>query len=225
MKPTFRAVLVLIALGAGALSSRAQITFTLTTTADATGGGYNAGQTYQFTYTLAPTWSNNGASSYTATTNNWTEDNPANDQLFTSVSGSGLGGTFARPSAPYSYIANSSTGNLQLYASADGAAVTGLTTLSGTPLRGVGAQVDTAISFATPGSYTDPATSFASVLGTYAATGSILLNTGTVGYDFTISGLTIASPIPEPSTYAALLGMAALAWGIRRRHLAARSRQ
>jgi hypothetical protein len=227
MKSTLHAALALFALLAGALSARAQINFTITATADPTGtgptGGYTEGQTYQFTYTLTSSFGNNGSSSFSGTSNNWTEEGQADGQLFTAVSGA-LGGTFTQPLDPYSYVASNSGGNLQLLAGSDNPRATGLTTLSGTPLNSVSAYIDTAISFSTPGSYTNPATSLASVLGTYPASGSVSLFPAdfSAAYGFTITGLSITA-IPEPSTYAALLGVGSLGWGVWRRRRAAAS--
>jgi hypothetical protein len=215
-------------------TAHAQVTISVTGTADATGLGYTLGQTYTFTYTIAPSVTSNGFSFSNATNTLWYDYNLSHDPLFTSVTAPGLAGTFTRPPGttdPHSFIQirhPSGVDTLEVSASSQSGDI-GLT-VSGFAVQYAYFYLTNAgTAFAYPGTYTDPATFFQSYTGTYNTTAGathyldIYAPTGSPTHAyFTISSLTIAA-VPEPSTYAAFAGAAALGLAFLRRRLLARS--
>lgn len=224
----------------------AQITFTITATADADGEGYTSGQPYTFIFTLgnftnlSESWSNE---SYTSYHEEYTDD----DQLWASVGGSGLGGSFVRPTGasddPWSFLQTLSpayteienNNGIALHAGTDrnGTLTVGLTTLSDTSLYAITAfLVDDALP-TWPMNQGDPTTItpynyFSAYVGnTYFTSGNdenahvglyyVENLNGAPDFTFTITSLTIGSAVPEPSTYAALFGVAALGVAVWRR--------
>ena len=92
-------------------------TVTITGTADSSQYGYTAGNTYSFNFVLNNAFVNNiesYANGQWANTS-WWMDRPASNEppttniepLFTSISGSGLSGTFTRSAAPFSMVTSS----------------------------------------------------------------------------------------------------------------------
>lgn len=215
--------LSLVIAGALVSSVSAQVVFTLRTTANATFNttteGYTSGATYTFSFTTGadyPTLSTLSTSTFSAGNNNYWFDTTSSDSaLFVSAGGTGLSGTFARPSGtdPQSYLYQGTTYDLLM--GTDANASMGLTTLLGTGLKNVfwaGGTV-TALSPAAAfsGSYVDPVDYFNARAGVYTATGEIRL-TGTGNTQiasFAVNQLTIAA-VPEPGTYAALAGLVGL---------------
>ena len=227
--------LAVVLLAGSALVAPAQVTFNVTATADSTGFGYTAGQTVHFIFqTTTANISGNAGSGFNASQNYWVEDFTSSVQLFTSVSGTGLAGTFTRPTAssgdPFSVVAAYPPGysQLTLLASAEtGGSSIGLTA-GGYAVTSLRADLlDWGQTFTMPGVYTPLATYFASYAGTHA------LNPG--GYveffaagspvDFTPTSITI-SAVPESSTYALVFGVIGLAAAqcLRRRPRAAQGR-
>lgn len=238
MKSIIRTVGAVALLGLAHLAS-AQTTFTLTTNALSTTDGYITGNSYTFVFTLGSGSSFSGA--YTTDRTSFQDESTADNQLWSSVGGTGLLGTYARAVGnlydPFNIAGaelppNNANQSLYLVAGTD-AIVTptiGVTALSGTALSWIEVNiVDTVLpSWTMAPSGTAPSTFFASYAGTYtgftpdddyvalysAADGQRLLY-------FEVTSLAI-SAVPEPSTYAALVGLAALgfvAW--RRRQLVA----
>jgi len=222
----FHSFLALMALSTGALCARAQITFTTTGTAVGTAGGYTNGQTYTFVYTTG-SFANNASSSFNSSVDNWYEDTTGDDQLFTTLTGSGLLGIFTRPvttfSDPFSQLfVSASNPLLKLQAAADSSNI-GLTTLNATPIKLAAVNVTGGVSFFNAGGYDQPASYFSAsnnYLGSFpSATGLIYLQgAGFATIEtFSITSLTI-SAIPEPATSAVMLGFGALAlvaWRLR----------
>lgn len=140
------------------------------------------------------------------------------------MQGSGVAGSFSRPTAgeeaPYSIIQGGTTGWLDIFVGSNQGNI-GLTTLSGSILRAVSSSLNVVgASFLAPVGYINPADYFEDYIGSYAASGSVSLDddNGSAFFQFTsVSISTSASAIPEPSTYAALLGFGAMGVVIWRR--------
>jgi len=212
-----RFVAGLLLLLAAPASLSAQVVFTVTATANATALGYTASQSVAFTFVLhdfSPAVPAGGPGS---TYYLWMDDFLTDPELWTSVSGTGLGGTWSRPNAsntaPFSKILASSPNALQLYASHEGG-VTGLT-VNGVALQSVDMNA-TYTGLAYPAfngsSLPDPTAFFSTLPGTYLAAST---STARIYDDlnnsvtFTITGLTI-SAIPEPSICAFTAALGAL---------------
>lgn len=227
---SFLALLLLIS----ALPAPARITFTITATADHTPGNaaqsYLAGHTYTFVYALTQVYPQNH-NYFPGGNNDWFEkDITAEVPLFTAVGGTGLRGAFVDPAgpagSPFSFVRAYNGNFLGLYAGADAGDI-GLTTLGGTTLTHVIASANVAgLNFAMASHYTNPADYFAGYVGDYQAWGgSVGLYGGAFdGATFQVTGVSISnvSAIPEPSTYAVLLGLGALGlvvWRRQRRKL------
>lgn len=235
MKNLLRSCLApLLALLAAALPAPAQITFTVTATAennlDTAAQGYVVGQAYTFVYTLTADYPLNH-NYFPGQNNGWFEQDITNEPaLFTGVGGTGVGGTYIDPIAtegsPFSFVRAYNGNLLQLYAGADAGNIA-LTTPAGTTLTHVIASMNLeGINFAAPANYINPADYFAGYLGEYHAWGGTvgLYGGGFDGATFQVTGVTIsngvsnsATAIPEPSTYAALLGLGALGFAAWRR--------
>jgi len=219
----------MLVLLASALTTHAQITFTVTATADNIPGNaaqdYIAGQAYTFVYTLTPEYPQNH-NYFPGQNYAWFEkDVTTETPLFTAVGGTGMGGHYTDPIAtggsPFSFATTSNSNFIELYAGADHGNI-GLTTLAGTPLSDAIACMNLGdINFATPGAYTNPANYFSAYLGNYHAWGGTVgLYRGTfVGATFQVTNVSISNQtaIPEPSTSAALLGLGVLGWALSRR--------
>ncbi len=207
-----------------AVSAAAQVTFTITATAlSNTDELYTIGGTYTFVFTTGSSFTQSDSFDQT-----WSEEFTTNNQLFQTVSGSALGGTFVRPVTslhdPFSYInVNPDFDSIRLTAAADDSR-TGLTSLNGTQLiRVSGDIVPSSVDF---GNFLAGTTSlftyFASYQGTYALTEDsffeLISTNGETMASFTGTSVTISvAAIPEPSSYAALAGVAALGLVIVRR--------
>lgn len=237
MKPILR-LLGFLTLFSLAQVASAQITFTFTATADADGRGYTKDQPYTFTFTLG-TFTNLSDSFSRSSFTQYREETTNYDQLWASVGGSGLGGSFVRPTGdsqdPYSLLQAIAPGNnnaIRLIASTEGYATktVGLTALSGNSLSGISAYLEDAALPAWPMGQGEPTPTtpydYFSVYAGNTYTGFTsgsedkIWLVGAAPYfsiSFTITSLTIGSAVPEPSTYAALFGVAALGVAVWRR--------
>jgi hypothetical protein len=214
---TLLAGLFLAVLGAEA---RAQVVFSVSGTANATGSGFTAGQAVTFNFTLTgASLAGNVANSFNAgVSNQWWEDITSDTQMFTSVSGTGLSGTFMRATAtsgdPFSYI--QTLPNQLTFTDGAESAITNSIGLvaGGTPVNYILAgNLDWGVTFSTPGTYGSPSAFFTALSGTHALNSGgyadIQLTNGTV-INFTMTSLTITS-VPEPSVMALLiLGLPAI---------------
>jgi len=203
------------------ISSAVVLNFTFNGTANDAHNGYTIGQAVSFTFTLksfglaTPVGFSQSGEGYL-----WQESDLSTDpELFESVSGTGLSGTWTRPAttnlSPFSLIIASRTGLLAFYAGTYTREDTGLTAngqdligLSFTAnFTGLGALFDPIT-----GTLPDPTDYFgANLIGTYAVASQnqATLETSVMPTNFTLTSLTI-SPVPEPSSFAAIAGAMAL---------------
>jgi len=237
MKSIFRTLGVIGLLGL-ALNASAQTVFTITAQANSTTNNYTSGSSYTFVFTLGSGSTFSGA--YTSTRTSFQDESTADNQLWSSVGGTGLSGTYARavgdPNDPFNIAAaelppNYNNQALYLVAGTEQNVTQsiGVTTLSGTNIYYVEVTADDSVlpSWTMAASGTSPTSYFAGYAGTYTGfTGSddtvkIRDTSNNLVVSFDITSVAI-SAVPEPSTYAALLGLAALGFvGWRRRKSAA----
>lgn len=237
LRPTVFTAALLLAL-VGTPLVRAQVIISVTATANSTSQGYIATNPYTFIFTTGATFANNPNSFFGATDQEYREDSiSTDDQLWSSISGTGLGGSYVRPAGhpddPSSTLRAAIAGPnyfIQLHAIAEGFVTQhiGKTTLSGSAINGIYAVADvgTLPPFAFPETHVNPNTYFAPYYGTYAGFGTsepsnadvvtIEFNNHVSFLTFSITSITI-SAIPEAATYAALLGASALGLVIVRR--------
>lgn len=206
----------------------------MTATANSTGYGYAAGQSYHFIFTLAPSVGINAETNYGLGAYTWGEENTGEDAIWASVSGSGVTGTYARPTSSFNdpYSGLSAHGNfLELFAAADASNVDLKTPDGTTLLRSIDAT-DLSLNLGGPNFplpvqpnpvYVDPNYYFPAYTGSYnmeTQSGHNELDVRDVTFatlmSFTTTNLTI-SAVPEPATYAVLLGVASLVLVARRR--------
>jgi len=222
---TNRPTLILASFLAFACSARAQVVFTMTGTANQTKFGYTTNQSYTFVFTTGVSFVT-GTSLFTTSYNRWYEERTSDSQLWSSITGTGVTGDFVRPVAqstdPYSFLRTTDSGasdQLDLRVDAEGTADVniGLRGPDNTTALGYVAAQLYPTNFAFPGTESQPTSYFSSYLGTYSlSSGSITVGRSADQYDvasFTPTSVTIAA-VPEPSTHAALAGLAALAGAI-----------
>lgn len=237
MKSIIRTLGVIALLGLGH-SASAQTVFTVSATASATTNNYNSGSSYTFVFTLGSGSTFGGAR--TSDRTSFQDETTADNQLWTSVGGTGLLGTYVRavgaPGDPFNIAEvglNPTFTDRGLYLVAGSDQFPnpsiGVTTLSGTGISYFTVSVDdTALpSWTMAPSGTAPSTYFAGYAGTYTGFSGgtdlvkIYNTAGAEVVSFNVTSVTI-SAVPEPSTYAAMLGLAALGFvGWRRRKLSA----
>lgn len=224
----------LVALLVTALTARAQITFTVTATADNTASNvaqqYVPGQAYTFVYGLTAAYPQN-ANYFPGGNTDWFEKYITTEaQLFTDVRGSGVAATYIDPietgGSPFSFVRTPPGNFLSLFAGAEAGDI-GLTTLAGTTLTHVIASMNlNGPNFTAPANYTNPADYFTAYVGDYPAWGGTvgLYGGGFDGATFQVTNVSIsnASAIPEPSTYGALAGLGALGLAVWRRRKSGR---
>lgn len=220
----------LLALGAllagGATVARGQVVFTFTTTANAGAAtyGYGVGNVYTFIFsanTAEPELSTFGNSQ-----NKWLEETLENPQLVTSIGGTGLLGSYVRPTgiddAPYSNVTDSPSNLLGLLVRNDAGGILGIQTLNGTDIGVIQPNATVAgVTFDFPNTTTF-LSYWENYVGTYpSSSGTLTLSNagGSPLASFSITQVSIAAApepttIPEPAAMAVILGGVALLGGL-----------
>jgi hypothetical protein len=216
------------------LSSSAQVIFTLTATANDNNLGYVMGNTYTFVLTTGSSFGNTASSTFNSTRNFWSEEVNTDDQLWSSIGGTGLSASYIRPSedsgATSSSLKIDSPRSFLLGAGSNAfLGEIGVKAPNGSTLGGIEFTItsDTG-TFDFSSAYTQPNTYFGGVNGTYtpvtAGWGRVYLPNVVSGSqaEFTFTSLTISggAAVPEPAAYAALAGLAALGLALVRRRAA-----
>lgn len=237
----------LLSLGvlAAALVAQGQVVFTINATPTSNALGYVTTQSYNFSFTLNTAadagFGPRNPGSATANSNyTWRQEWNDDAEVWTSVAGDGLAGTWVEPSAgvnpnqsadPFSeLIASTSSPALKLFGGADVSNV-GLTA-AGSPVKWIWFSANyTGLTFTNiTSTLTDPNSYFADFTGDYAASSTTTGWIHASGGDafFTINSLSVTasvSAIPEPSTYAAWAGLGALGFAAWRRRTAGGTKQ
>jgi hypothetical protein len=207
-------------IAAPVVASADVLNFTVNGTATQATNGYTVAQAVSFTFTLK---SFGVVTPFGRARENidylWREETLADPELFASVSGTGLSGTWKRPDsdddAPSSLLQVFTYGELNISAGREGRSDTGLMVNGSDFSRlyftatfiGLGDEFDTIT-----GTLPDPTAYFGSnLIGTYLLDQQFVayLSTAAASTNFTITSLTI-SAVPEPSSYAAMAGAAGL---------------
>lgn len=233
----------LLAFAAGfAGLAHAQVTFNFRGTPTASGNGYEAGQTYTLMITLDPDVEA-GTGSFSQWAMNLAADLPGRDTpLFTKIGGTMVTGSYTLPlSTDSTYSYDSGTNGISIVAFSPGTSLLWIQAL-GRPgsLRTADGAIDidlTEMYLRMPFvfAYTrpmeqGPSDYFSAYEGSYQIDPDSYfalrnITEGTLYQEFTISTLVITnatSAVPEPSTYALIIGASAMAWaGLRRRLQAA----
>lgn len=218
-----RSFFAVAAFAATAACTHAAITVTFTGTFNGpldSDYGYVVGEDYTFSYTLHPDWST-GAQHAGTSNHIWWEYSSEHDPLFSAVSGSGVSGIYTGNYASIEVNENSSQ-TIFGAGDMDSMQSIGLVAPDGTSgISWIQAYVISGISHAVTGESMDFNDYFASFSGDYAVEGSIELSMvvdgfGGMGPSFNLTNVNI-SAVPEPSTYAAILGAGALGLMVWRR--------
>lgn len=227
MKSLVTKAALLLSLALTPLAALGQIVCTVSGTVDATGNGFTEGQAVTFSFTLAQTASNTGSNSEvigSISAYRWADEVTADPTLWADVTGSPFSGSYARPVAleeSPSMEIRATTSLFIILASApepDYAYTESMgLTFGGNNVNYINvASRFTGLSFDFSSATLPDATAyFSSYLGTYAYMegtdqGSAFYYDGSsADIFFTPTSLTI-SAVPEPSTYAIILGALAL---------------
>lgn len=223
----------LIAFAVGFVSvGFSQVIFTVNATAIFSGLGYDSGQAYNFVFTTTGnSLSGNSGNLFTSTDTLWMEDFTSESQLYSGISGSGVTGTYVSPSSS----AGAPTNAVGIYK--DGPITRFYILVNDeNSTKNIGSQTPSSVNiqkilfdvatlgpaFSYPGTYTDLTTYMTTYVGFYNSPGSTTGGSGVtdtfdVFQQFSVNSITIASAIPEPATYAAILGVVGLGVVIWRR--------
>jgi len=217
MKKIFSLLLCLVAFDGLARAQALQ--FTIDATATDNVFGYVAGNSYQFTVKLAPSYSATQPSDYMEGLPAWNRNYGSDEPIFSTLNGFDITGV-----RQWLYLRGDI---VQITIPGDGAFV-GLTSPSGMQMS----YLNTAFNFVTAGAtptYADPATALAPFTGSFAISGGglnyvqLLDMQGNETHAFTVTNVTLASSVPEPATYAAMSGLAILGFVVYRRRRALRA--
>lgn len=225
-------------LAGGATVTRGQVVFTFTTTANAGAAtyGYTVGDVYTFIFSAST--GEPDLSTFGNSQNKWLEETLGNPQLVTSIGGTGLIGSYVRPTgiddAPYSNVTDSPANLLGVLVRNDAGGILGIQTLNGTDVGVIQPNATvTGATFAFPNTTTF-LSYWENYVGTYpSSTGTLTLSNagGSPLATFSITQVAIAAApepaVPEPAATAVVLGALALASGImlRRRNAAPKAAQ
>lgn len=228
------AILAVAALAATAVCSHAQ-NVTFTGTASSTGHGYVSGETYTVSFVISEEWESGDFNNGVATAYQWKKSSPEHDSLFSAIGGSGVSGAYLDDAALIQVNSPSGTGMTIFQAGGEmmfDLSPIGLLTPGGDSIVALHTYVTSGISHTLTGAPTDlnDYFAFSGLNGDYAVNGSLtiyiedLMGPGmpaSVNLDLTNANF---SAIPEPSTYAAILGVGALGLGFWRRRKAQKDR-
>lgn len=220
-------LLLLALILGGTVTLPAQIVFTIHATANSTALGYTAGQPLTFNVTLnaAP------IASQAAQPGNyvsWGEELVSQTQIFTNVAGTGVSGSWVRPTAvdgsPWSAIQVNSSGGLYIGVGSDFGS-NGITVGGSTPTFWFYAVYPTLpVGFLSAQNLVTEANAvFAGLVGTYTSSSTVFgqisagSSVGLTVNDIVISGG--AAAVPEPATWGAALGAFALGLAAWRRRV------
>ena len=234
LRPCLFARVLFCALGfLGGVAAQAQIMFTINGTATSDDHGYTADQSYTVSFLLNSAFDGQigvNSSGFDGTYVAWYQSDPGLSSVFTDISGSAVHGTYVSGpgSDPDSLLNmwNSDNNNAVSLIQKNGTDVPlGLQTLDdAADIVAVQTilQAGFTASAVFPVSYVDPTTYWGDFTGTHPVSGTVqLLGSGGAGLmTFNVTDLTVTnlSAVPEPSTYAALAGVAAFGLaGCRRR--------
>lgn len=219
-----------------ATALHASVTFTISGTVSAAGLGnqlgYVTGEAVTFVFETDNGFGPYTSSYFTGSSNNWRDEIITNDNLWASITGTGLSGSFTRPISDYNDpvstievepdVGTGVDSLVRLIASSDQSNFIGFTGPSGTQIRTIQVVAMGTYGFGFPGTYTSLEDYFSPYEGNWSTSSlsSITLNDGSNYAIITVSSISIATtPVPEPSTYASLAGLAALIGAAgRRRH-------
>jgi hypothetical protein len=212
--------------------SAQSLRFTFTGTAKSTYMGYTQNQACTFSFVLndySPSTANGYA--YANSSCEWLEGTTADAMLFSDVSGTGLTGSWTRPTdhatSPFSSITVYTDGRISVFAGTESYSYdpndTGLTLASGTygaPVNFQNMRMEMKLNgteFTTTNSIPDSINYFSGYVGTYSlAANPEDYHLGTIYdfanhyIDFELTSLTI-SEVPEPAEAAGTLGASCLA--------------
>lgn len=228
----------LLLMPALAHTATAQVTFTVTATANNSFVGYTSGNSYTFTFTTTALGTPNTWDSFSSTDSSWYDGvQPGDNRIWSTVSGD-FNGTFSYANVAFnntdevavvstSYSAPFASLNLFVGSVTDMAGDIGLKTLDNTAIGEISVTLSSnngsLPSFTQPAAFTDLTTYFSAYTGTYSPNSSASLRLGNAIQNshstllfFTVTSVQITA-VPEPATYAVFLGIAALGCGARRR--------
>ena len=210
MKTRTLQILLLALLVLSPAAAKAAIVFTVNGTVSTAGLGWNLNDPVSFTWILAGNspFSNDGSPTYAE----WRQDSTSQPQMFSSVTGTGMTGTYTTPSltpnSPWSFLDIYSYQNIFVFAGTDSEPL-GLFSPNAAPVLYVSTGVTGPFSFFIPSPVPSPDPYFSNYYGTYSVTNVsdnfVYASSGIMEYtatSFTIGSYTPAA-VPEPGTWAA----------------------
>jgi hypothetical protein len=196
------------------LLSHAGTIFTITGTSNGTlyGGptfgttlGYTNGASYNFVFETGDSFAST-SSQFSSGQNAWYQFQNGDQQLWSSVGGSGVTGSLIPPTtSPFSYLlANNGTGTRTLNGGLQSTAYPtpslGLYTPAGFQIFALSFALHDVANFTFGGSSIQPNAYFADYYGTYAAAGTINFDTAAMSHSFTVTSITISGSLPDSNS-------------------------